>query len=109
MSTNQEKWEPNGDSKKSSDSDERDIVSLDALSEDELKYIVGISKYRGILLDLLSPFIEELSSETTSVHTADHTVTDDQSDKQLNTTVYRPSSRQGGGADLSSSVAKRGP
>lgn len=64
---NSDSKNPNEDdvSEKSSnsESDEKDIVSLDALSQDELQYIVENSKYRSILSDLLSPFIEESPSE----------------------------------------------
>ena len=123
MSTEQDKQESSGDSKntknddvseKSSDSEsaagslgseEKDTISLDALSQDELQYIVENSKYRSILSDLLSPFVEESTSETASVHLAD-----DQSEKESRTIVRRLSisSRQGGGADPSPSVAKKG-
>ena len=43
---------------------ETETVSLDALSQEELQYIVGNSKYRNILSDLLAPFVEESLSET---------------------------------------------
>ena len=98
MLTEQDRQESNGDSKntkeddvseKSSDSEssagspgseEKDIVSLDALS---LQYIVKNSNYRSILFDLLSPFIEESTSETASGHLAE-----DQSEKESRTIVH---------------------
>lgn len=59
-------------------------------------------------MDLLSPFVEESPSETASVLSADYTITEDRSEKGSNTTVYRLSSRQGGGADPSPPIAKKG-
>lgn len=85
---------------------EKEVVSLGALSQDELLYIAGNSKYRSILSDLLAPYMEESLSETTSVQTADHT--DDQPEKGANPTVYKLPSRQEGGADTSPSIAKKG-
>ena len=38
---------------------ETETVSLDALYQEELQYIVGSSKYRNILSDLLALFVEE--------------------------------------------------
>lgn len=84
-------------------SEEKDIVSLDALSQDELQYIVENSNYRNILSDLLSPFMEESTSETASVH-----LVEDRPERESRTIVHRLSSRQGGGADPSPSVAKKG-
>ena len=49
--------------------------------------------------DLLAPFVEEPLSEVGSVHSANHTITDDQSEKGSNTVVYKLPSRQEGGAD----------
>ena len=80
---------------------------MDALSQEELQYIAGNSKYRNILSDLLAPFMEESLSETGSVHSADHTITDEQSEKGANPVVYKLSaSRQEGGTDTSSSTAR---
>ena len=121
--TEQDKQESNDDSKntkeddvseKSSDvdsesvarspgSEEKDAISLDALSQDELQYIVENSNYRSILSDLLSPFIEESTSETASVQ-----LTENRSEQESRTTVHRLLGRQGGGADTSPSIAKRG-
>ena len=81
------------------------IVSLDALSQ-ELQYIVGNLKHRNILSDLLAPFMEESLSETGSLHSADHTITDEQSEKGANPVVYKLFSRQEEGADTSSSTAR---
>ena len=39
------------------DSD-KDVVSLDALTQEELQYIVNNSRYKNILSDILSPFVE---------------------------------------------------
>ena len=35
---------------------DKEIVSLDTLSQEELQYIIGNLRYRDILSDLLSPF-----------------------------------------------------
>ena len=86
---------------------ETESISLDALSQEELQYIVGNSKYRNILSDLLAPFVEESLSETGSVHSADHTITDDQSEKGANPVVYKLPSRQEEGADTSFSTARK--
>ena len=83
---------------------EKYMLSLDALSQEELQYIVGNSRYRGILSDLLAPFMEVSPSEAGSEGSADHTVTDDQSERGANSVVYKlgsSSSRQEGGADTS--------
>lgn len=85
---------------------EKDIVSLDALSQEELQYIVGNSTYRDILSDLLSPFVDG-DSETGSVVSADHTVTDNQSQKSAKPVVYKLANRQEKGADTSSFQAKK--
>ena len=84
---------------------EKEVVSLDALSQEELQYIVDNSKYRDILSDLLALFVEGIS-ENGSVHSADHTVTDDQSEKGANPVVYKLANRQEEGADTSSFTAK---
>ena len=42
------------------DSD-KDIISLDASTQEELQYIVNISRYRNIPSDILSPFVDEMS------------------------------------------------
>ena len=86
---------------------EKDIVSFGTLSQEELHYIVGNSKYRSILSDLLAPLVEEPLSEVRSVLSADHTITDDQSEKGSNTVVYKLPSRQEGGADTSPSMARK--
>ena len=62
------------------------------------------SNYRSILFDLLSPFIEESTSETASGHLAE----DPQSEKESRTIVHKLSNRQGGGTDPSPSIAKKG-
>ena len=85
---------------------DRDVVSLDALSQEELQYIVGNSTYRDILSDLLAPFVDGLN-ETESVISADHTVTDSQSQKSTNPVVYKLANRQGEGADTSSQAKKK--
>jgi hypothetical protein len=85
---------------------EKDIVSLDALSQEELQYIIGNSTYRDILSDLLSPFVDG-NSETGSVISADHTVTDNQSQKSTKPVVYKLANRQEEGVDTSSSQAKK--
>ena len=77
----------------------------EALSQEELQYIVDNSKYRDILSDLLTPFVEGIS-ENGSVHSADHTVTDNQSEKCANPVVYKLANRQEEGADTSSFTAK---
>lgn len=90
-----------------SDNDrEKDIVSLDALSQEELQYIVGNSTYRDILSDLLSPFVDG-DSETGSVVSADPTVTDNQSQKSTQPVVYKLVNRQEEGADTSSSMSSQ--
>ena len=88
----------------------QDVVSLDALSSEELQYIVGNSKYRNILSDLLAPFVEVPPSEAGSENSADHTVTDDQSERGTTPVVYRLGSsagRQEGGADTSPFTASK--
>ena len=85
---------------------DRDIVSLDAPSQEELQYIVGNSTYRDILSDLLASFVDGLS-ETESLVSADHTVTDSQSQESTNPVVYKLANRQGEGADTSSSQARK--
>ena len=50
--------------------------------------------------------MEESLSETGSVHSADHTITDEQSEKGANPVVYKLSSKQEEGADTSSSTAR---
>ena len=50
--------------------------------------------------------MEESLSETGSVHSADHTITDEQSEKGANPVVYKLSNRQEEGADTSSSTAR---
>ena len=83
---------------------DKDVVSLDALTPEELQYIVENSKYRDTLSDLLSPYAERIS-ELGSVYSADHTVTDDQSELGANpVTVHKLHAGQG--ADTSSSSAK---
>ena len=88
---------------------EKDLMYLDALSQEELQYIVSNSRYRGILSDLLAPFIEVSPSQAGSEGSADHTVTDDLSERGTNSVVYKlgsSSSRQGG-ADTSPSTASK--
>ena len=90
-----------------SDSDrDKDVVSLDALTQEELQYIVSNSRYWDILSDILSPFVDEMS-EAGSMCSTDPTVTDDQSEKGTSPVVYKLASRQGEGADTSSSQAKK--
>ena len=50
--------------------------------------------------------MEEYPSETESVHTADHTVTDDQVEKRANPVVHKLAGRQEEGADTYSSADK---
>ena len=78
-----------GDNDPSEGDSDKDVVSLDALTQEELQYIVNNSRYKNILSDILSPFVEEMS-EAGSVRSADPTVT-----------------AQGEGADTSSSQAKK--
>ena len=95
-----------GDNDPSDFDSDKDVVSLDALTQEELQYIVSNSRYRDILSDILSPFADEMS-EAGSVHSADPTVTDDQSEKDTSPVVYKLANRQGEGADTSSSQAKK--
>ena len=95
-----------GDNDPSDADSDKDVVSLDALTQEELQYIVNNSRYKNILSDILSPFVEEMS-EAGSVRSADPTVTDDQSEKGTSPVVYKLASTQGEGADTSSSQAKK--
>lgn len=95
-----------GDNDPSEVDSDKDVVSLDALTQEELQYIVNNSRYKNILSDILSPFVEEMS-EAGSVRSADPTVTDDQSEKGTSPVVYKLANTQGEGADTSSSQAKK--
>ena len=61
----------------SEDHSEQDFISVEALSPEDLHYIVGNAKYRHILSDLLSPYIEKEdfieNSEAGSEGSADRT------------------------------------
>ena len=59
------------------DHSEHDFISVEALSPEDLHYIVGNAKYRHILSDLLSPYLEKEdfveNSEAGSEGSADRT------------------------------------
>jgi hypothetical protein len=59
-------------------------VSIEVLSSEELQHIVHNARYREVLSDLLKPSVDrrdELISGAESGDSADHTVTDDQSER----------------------------
>ena len=62
----------------SDDRSEHDFISVEALSPEDLHYIVGNAKYRHILSDLLSPNLEKEdlidNSEAGSEGSADRTL-----------------------------------
>ena len=61
----------------SDDQLEHDFISVEALSSEDLQYIVGNAKYRHVLSDLLSPYLEKEdvldNSEAESEASADRT------------------------------------
>ena len=66
-------------------------LCLDALSSEELRYIVGNDRYKNILSDLLTPFVddelrEESLRDVGSGSSADHTVADDRSEQGTDNT-----------------------
>ena len=68
-------WSKDGTSE---DRSEHDFISVEALSPEDLHYIVGNAKYRHILSDLLSPYLEKEdliddNSEAGSEGSADRT------------------------------------
>ena len=85
-------------------------MSIDVLSSEELQHIVHNARYREVLSDLLKPSVDrrdELISGAESGDSADHTVTDDQSERGADHTrslrIHRlqPATRQKRGADTS--------
>ena len=80
------------------------MVSLDVLTQVELEYIVGNSKHRDTLSDLLSPYVEGIS-EIGPVYSVDHTVIDNQSELGANPITERELRTRQEGADTMSSSA----